>query len=283
MLSPLAQSRRLVGRLVPLGLALVAVVGISCRSQLKCVPPTTAAPPEGAPRVLAPAHGAVHDLMADIRLLEILNRLALTHQQLDRLIPLASRLQDLQARYDQRNAAVAEPMHPLLVEKRNLLIEGKSSPPQLERDIGTLEGKLAAIDEELAAAQESHLAEINSLLTESQLGVLTGAAEARRQAAELLTWFREMPESEYEDEAEATAEAFAQPELGLGPGTLNTCFNTARYLSAEQYQTVADDLIDQIAPLYGATPEAANRAILGTFANSRMLTILQDKAEAVSQ
>ena len=278
MPSPLAQSRTLFIWLLPLGLALVALTDISCRPPPERIGPTVTSGPQ--PTSIP---GGVYDLKADIRLLHILNRLALTRQQLDRLIPVASRLQELQSRYDQREATVAEQMRPLLSEKRDLLIKGRAAPAQLERDLSDLEAKRAAIGEELVAAQEDHLADIRSILTESQLGVLTGAAEARRQAAELLTWFREMPESEYEDEAEATAEAFAQPELGLDPGAIKTHFNTARYLPAEQYQAVADDLIDQIAPLYGATPEAANRAILGTFADPRMRTILQDKAEAVSQ
>ncbi len=272
MRSLFSQPRTLLGWLLLAGLV-AALVGISCRAEHRPAPPQRPVPPPAT---------TVADLVTEIRLIGTINRLDLTGQQIDQLIPTVIRLVNLASAYEQRKQAVREQMRSLLVEKRGVLVEGGTPSGQLERNLAQLEAKLSSISEELASAQGGELAQIQSILTEAQMGILTGADEAHRQVEELLAWLREMPASDYEDEATAYAEALASPERGLDAQTLRKHFDMARDLAAEEYQSSQAQLIQRIAPLYGATPEAGQRALVGFFGSPGMVKILQDKAKAIA-
>lgn len=222
------------------------------------------------------------DLQADIRLLDMINSLDLTTKQIDRLIPVVIRLQNLQTDYEQRKQAVTRQILPLLEQRRDALIKGTTPPRRLEQDLSRFEAKLSAVNDELWLAQEKYTTEVCKILQPAQVGVITGTEEARRRAEDLLAWFREMPAADYADESVATSEALDSPEIELDAKMLQQTFDIARSLTSAQYEVKKAELVDRIAPLYGATAEAEQRALLGVFGHWRVVEVLRDKNQAMS-
>ena len=254
-----------------LGLLLILVwTGVCCRS------PELVAPPPARP-----ATPDVADLQTDIRLLDTLTGLKLTGEQIHKLVPVVTRLRDLRTEYGQRQSVVRARMRPLLMQERESMLRGEVLAPAQARQLSELEAEAARIDEQLARAQGRPLQELRALLTTNQVEAVTGRERAEAQAEELLTWFREMSAADYADEAVATAEALANPELGLDADMLRQLFTRTRNLSAAQYQVTQRELVGRLAPLYGATAEADRRAFLALFDDPRSLVVLQDLAARV--
>jgi len=225
----------------------------------------------------------VGNFRADVRLLYQLNDLSLSLAQIKDLIPVVKQLCSLKVQYDQRKKAAVTQMVPLLANKREMLIGGQPGSVAVDQRLEELETKVQKIEAELAAKQEAYVQKIRGVLTPEQIDKLAGGSNAYAHAGELLTWLREMPSSDYAEEASVHAEMLAAPELGLNADVLQGVFDTARNLSADEYTSAQKRLIEQIAPLYGATDEAEARAIMDTFGNQRMATILREKAEAMAK
>jgi len=225
----------------------------------------------------------VDDLKADVQLLNRLNSIGLSLAQTQDLIPVVNQLYSLEVQYEHRKKSIVTQMAPLLADKREMLIGGQAVSGAVDQQLAELETKVAKIQAELAGEQEAYVQRIREILTPEQVNRLAGGSNAYAHACELLTWLREMPSSSYADEAPVQAELLAAPELGLAAEVLLEIFDTARNLSADEYALVQEQLAERIAPLYSGADEAETRAIVETFSNGRMATILREKADAMAK
>ncbi len=225
----------------------------------------------------------VDNLRADVQLLHQLNDLDLSLAQIRDLIPVVNQLCSLKIECEQRKKAIVTQMVPLLVNKREMLIDGQTPPAGVDQQLGRLETKVENIEAELAGEQEAYVSKIREILTPEQIDRFADGNTARAQAGGLLTWLREMPGSSYAEESPVQAEMLAVPGLGLDAEVLQEVFDTARNLSASEYTSAQEQLAERIAPLYGAGDEAEARAIVEIFGNRRMPVILREKADAMAE
>ena len=233
--------------------------------------------------IAAGSASAVANLREDVKLLETINSLQLSPSQVEVLLPLAAHLRSIAAQYDQRKQTVVGQMGPVLLEKRQALVRGQSAVVSVDRELSKLETKIAEVKAELHTEQEPYVRELRRALSRQQIYTLVGQQGGETKAQELLEWLREMPASDYADEAITCAEVMASPQLDLDAGTLQRIFQTARSLSAEEYGSAQLRLTGQIAPLFGATEQAESKAIRATFAHRRMTSLLREKAAVVSK
>ena len=231
-----------------------------------------------APRPPLASQVAVDDLVTDIELLDTINRLQLTKDQLDSLLDLVDRIEELTARYDQRIQGLDSQYQPRLARQRDLLIKDQPPSPQLAEELQQWQQQRQQVSSERAEALHQLIPELRAVLTDSQVQIVSGADEARLQARDMLQWLREMPAAEFQEEARANAEALAAPEIDLNSSALLDIFTTARNMSAEQYRTAQPNLVDRLSPIYGDTAAATDRLLLRLFANGRVRTILAEKA-----
>ena len=225
----------------------------------------------------------VDDLRADVQLLNRLNSIGLSLAQTEDLIPVVNQLHSLKVQYEQREEAIVTQMGPLLANKREMLIGGQPVSGAVDQQLDEMEMKVEKIQAELAGEQEAYVQKVREILTPEQVNRLAGGSNAYAHACELLTWLREMPSSSYADEAPVQAEFLAAPELGLDSDVLREIFDTVRNLSADEYALAQERLAERVAPLYSAADEAGTRAIVETFSNGRMATILREKADAMAK
>ncbi|MCK4324027.1 MAG: hypothetical protein KAW89_05815 [Armatimonadetes bacterium] len=225
----------------------------------------------------------VDDLKADVQLLNRLDDIGLSSAQMEDLIPVVNQLYSLEVQCEQRKKAMVTQMAPLLANKREMLVGGQPVSGAVDQQLEELETKVERIQAELAGEQEAYVQKVREILTPEQIDRLAGGSNAYAHACELLTWLREMPSSSYAEEAPVHAELLAAPELGLDAEVLRGIFDAVRNLPADEYASAQEGLAERIAPLYSAADEAETRAIVETFSNGRMATILREKADAMAK
>ncbi len=216
-------------------------------------------------------------LLDDLQLLALLNRLQLSAEQINRLLPMVEQLRQVRSAAEAEVAKIQEALVKALTEKRQLLLEDKPVPQELE-------GRLARLRFQLQQAQEQgveRLAEaarsLRPLFTAPQLEIVTGRYEARLQARELLDWLRGLSDSDFTEESAANAEGLADPDKGFSQETLVRLFADVRKMSAADYEKQQGELTQRLAPLYSPGEEDENRQIAGAFTHPHMADLLREK------
>jgi len=256
---------RLVAVVVILG-TLIGV-GASCRRP---------SPPSPSPPGSQPI--SVDNLLADIELLDTINRLELNSEQLDRLIKIVTRMEGTCAQYDQRQEGLQRELQPFLAQQRALLIKDQPGSEPLQADLQRCQQEAEQLQVNRSSALRQTIPGLREVLTDSQLEIIAGADEAKVEARNILAWLRELPEGEFQEEGPANAEALAAPDLGLDAEALLNIFTTARNMPAAQYRPAQEELVSRLAPIFGATPQAADDLLLTLFTNPRLKGILLEKA-----
>jgi hypothetical protein len=216
-------------------------------------------------------------LQDDVQLLGLINRLQLSAEQINRLLPLVEQLTQVRSAAQAEVAKVQEALVKALTEKRQLLLEDKPASQELERRLASLRFQLQQTQEQgverLAAAARS----LRPLFTEPQLEIVTGRYEARLQARELLDWLRGLSDSDFTEESAANAEGLADPGKGFDRETLVRLFASVRKMSAAEYEKQQGELAQKLAPLYSPGEDDENRQIAGAFAHPHMADLLREK------
>jgi len=216
-------------------------------------------------------------LQDDVQLLGLINRLQLSAEQINRLLPMVERLAEARTAAQAEVAKVQEALVKALTEKRQLLLEDKPTSQELERRLAELRFQLQQTQEQgverLAAAARS----LRPLFTEPQLEIVTGRYEARLQARELLDWLRGLSDSDFTEESAANAEGLADPDKGFDQETLVRLFASVRKMSAAEYEKQQGELAQKLAPLYSPGEDDENRQIAGAFAHPHMADLLREK------
>lgn len=251
--------------------ALLTTTSISCRQG-----------PAPTPLTTGDENLAVDDLRADIELLQTVNRLELTAEQIDNLLQIIGRLEGINRTYDRRQTVDhRDTLEALLAHKREILIKDQPVNEELQAKLEHRQQMVQDLERERAEALQEVIPDLRAVLTDAQMQIVAGVDQAKVQAEEMLAWLRELPEVDYGEEAPANAEALASADVGVDTNVLLDVFHTARDMSAEEYRQAKHELVARIAPIYGATPAAADRLILRLFTNPRTKVILQEKASFI--
>ncbi|HEY3398979.1 MAG TPA: hypothetical protein VGM19_15125 [Armatimonadota bacterium] len=226
---------------------------------------------------VGPESAQLLGLQDDLRLLTILDRMQLTADQINQMLPLVDQLAQQRAESDQQIEKLQGDLIRALTDKRQLLVEDKPVSEEIERQIVTLQSAVGKAREQGAARLTESAKPLRKLLTAPQLDIVTGRNEARLQARELLDWLRGLSDSDFTEEAAANAEGLADADKGLDKDVLTKLFATARKMTAAQYDKGRDELAARLAPLYGPSPDQEDAQIAGAFAHPHTAALLREK------
>ncbi|MGD9495169.1 MAG: hypothetical protein AB7Y46_02545 [Armatimonadota bacterium] len=226
--------------------------------------------------------GELDALAAEIQLIQDLNTLQLSREQIEQLIPAVEALRQAALGAEQQRVAVLRQLRPLMQRKRDLLLADAQPPEDLEAEIAALEGQLSELGQQTDEALLGHAATFREILSDPQVSIVTGEEEARRQVVELLEWVREMDDEAFEREAPPYAEELADPDVGLGEEEILDLFTLARAMDADQYTRSAPEIQGKLIELFRPTHETADRIIVSVFLHEAMPGVLQAKLALVT-
>ena len=221
-------------------------------------------------------------LDAEIALIQDLNTLQLTRQQVQELIPAVETLRASATRIEHQRVAVLTQLRPLLQQMRDLLLRDDHPDDALLRAIATLQQQLTELDMQFDEATMQHAGAFRDILTEPQVEIVIGEEEARRQVVELLEWARELDDEAFEREVPPYAEELAAPEMDLGEEEILDLLSLARAMDAEQYQRSEPEIRGRLTELFRPTHEMADRIIAHVFLHEAMLRVLSDKLRVMT-
>ncbi|NLO74373.1 MAG: hypothetical protein GX100_09745 [candidate division WS1 bacterium] len=263
-----------------LALIVIATMGVLLVGNASC---QTEAPTEDQaavcpPPMLAPPPAKIQQLTEEIRLLQLLNRMQFTAEQLTALLPVVDNLQKERGQFDEQIAALDTQLEQALTRQRELLVADKRVPADLHRRLAELQKQRAELQEQAQLALAQSGGSLRKLLTAPQLAIVTGSYEAQLQAREMLAWLRTLSDEDFTQEARANAEGLAMPEKGLTQDLLLQVFTTARKMSAPDFAKSENELTQRLAPVYGLTETEADGRLAATFASPHMPGLLREKA-----
>lgn len=243
---------------------------------------TTPEIPGTCPAVtVMPDNGKLLSLQDDIRLLAMLNRMQLTADQINQLLPLTEKLEQQRGLAQAEQTALQADLEKALTAKRDLLLADKPVPEPLETQISTIQSHQDAAAEKARTALAEAAKALRPIFTADQLEIVTGRYEARLQARELLDWLRGLSDNDFGEEANSNADGLADPDKGFSKEALVKLFGEARKLTATQYEKQRDDYAKKLAPLYGVSEQDENNQIAGAFSHPRMADLLREKLKVI--
>ncbi|NLO07678.1 MAG: hypothetical protein GX131_17800 [candidate division WS1 bacterium] len=222
-------------------------------------------------------------LDAEIILLEDLNTLQLSAEQIGLLIPAVERLRATSMGVEQQRIALLRQFRPLLQQRRDLLIRDQQPPDQLMDQIGDMQDALLELDITLDEALAPHAQTFREILTEPQVAIITGEEQARRQVLDLVEWVRELDDEAFEREVPPYADELAQPDLDLDSETILELLSVARAMDAQQYQRGGEEIRGRLIELFRPSFESADRIIVQVFLHDAMPRVLADKLRFVTE
>jgi hypothetical protein len=225
-------------------------------------------------------HSQVQDLSDDIDLLAKLNRLQLTHAQMQGLLAVVQKRQALHAAALPKRAEVFTALAQALQQKRQLLLKDQPVPDQLEDKIAQLNTEIQALTRSENESALKLSDEVHKLLTAPQWALLTGRSEAERSALQQIEWLRGLPGAQYEDEADGAAEELANPGAGLTSEKVRAIFDRAREMKPAAFAQEKTKLAEELLPAYAMSPQAEQETVLDLVSNARLAPLLEDMLAA---
>jgi small-conductance mechanosensitive channel len=268
---------------VALVVASLLLAGLACRPGIAQPPAAPAAEPGAAsPAVtVTPDTAKLVELQDEVRLLGMLNRLQLTADEINKLLPPTEKLAQQRAQALAELAGMQSDLEKLVAQKRDLLLADKPVPDGLDNQIGEAQNHQEAAQEQAAAKLADSAKALRPLFTSDQLDIVAGRYEARLQARELLDWLRGLSDNDFSEEAGSNAEGLADPDQGFSKEALTKLFAAVRKLTPAQYDQQRDTYAQQLAPLYGASGPEENQQIAGAFSDPHMADLLRAKLKVI--
>ena len=220
-------------------------------------------------------------LDAEIALIQDMNTLQLTEEQLRFLIPAVQELRTTAITQEQNRARLLQQLKPLLEQERTLALRDEPRTDELETQIAAINDQLVAVDQALNGALLPHAENFREILTDPQIAIITGEEDARRQVLDLIDWVRQLDDAAFEEQVPPMAADLADPEAGLDQDEILDLLSVVRAMSAEQYARAGDEVVGQLTELYRPSVEDADQTIVQVFLHEGMPTVLEDMLEVV--
>lgn len=250
---------------------------MACSTCLACLvlllPLTCQPAPASAAQQLL---GDVQALSEDVDLLARLTPLALTLEQVRTIAALAGRRQEIAAATAPKRTEILSALAQALRQKRQLLLLDRPVSDELENKLAQLNTELQALARAEAEQAKGLLAELRKTLSPSQLAILTGRLEAKRNAMELLEWLRDLSDADYREEAQNTAEELDSPDRGLPASKIRAVLDRARAMDEARFGREKAALAEELLPAFAISPQAEDELLLDLLSNERLGPLLND-------
>jgi hypothetical protein len=230
--------------------------------------------------MISPPSAQVQKLSDDIRLLQLIDRLQFTPEELQQLLPAVDALAAQRAQFDQAAAALDTQLESALGDERALLVADKPITDEIEKRISDLQTQRSATEQQAEQALSTSAAGLRKLLTPPQLAIVTGAYEAMLQARQELEWLRTLSDNDFSEQALGEASGLAVPEKGIDKTLLLNLFTTAHKMNPADFGKSEDEFAQKLAPAYGLSENEANGRLAATFGNAEMPALLRETAAA---
>ncbi|MCD6361286.1 MAG: hypothetical protein J7M38_10530 [Armatimonadetes bacterium] len=221
-------------------------------------------------------------LAEEMQLIEELNALQLTPEQLGALQAEVGAMTEAAAPIVATRIGVLQQLEPLLQQKRQALIADQRPGKDLLDRIAALEKQLGDLDERMNQTITSFAPRLREILTAPQVSIVSGEEDARRQVVTLLEAIRDMSAERFNREAPGYARELEQLDRGLTAQKIMNLFTTARNLEPRQYQQQQPEIVQGLLPIYAPTTEIANAMLAQFFAQPAMPGLLEDKVRALT-
>ncbi|GEM_PF-6623342 len=225
--------------------------------------------------------GQLTTLDAEIALINDMNTLQLSREQINSLTPLVDELRAIAVAGEQERVARLNQLLPLLTQKRDLALRDEQPSDTIEGQIAEINNQLIEMDTRLSEALLPFATRLRDVLTDPQIAIITGEEDARRQVLDLVDWVRELDDAAFEQEVQPLAVELADPELGLAEDEVVDLLSLARAMSEDQYQRAGEEIRGRLIELYRPTPEAADRILVQVFLHEAMPRVLAGKLAAM--
>ena len=137
------------------------------------------------------------------------------------------------------------------------------------------------MDTRLSEALLPFATRLREVLNATQIAIVTGEEDARRQVLDLVDWVRGLDDAAFEQEVPPLAVELADPELGLAEDEVIDLLSLARAMSEEQYQRAGEEIRGRLIELYRPPHEAADRILVQVFLHEAMPRVLAGKLAAM--
>ncbi len=223
--------------------ALLGVMLVACALSVGCPARTQGTDP-------AEVEVRLQNTQRDIDLLEEINRLELSKEQLTGLIGQVEAIRARVEASEPERVAIMQRLEPLLEAKKAALLKDEGAPDVVDQQI---EQQVEALQELDTRLEESLLEFVPRLrgdegvLTEEQVDILTWVSEARMQAMAYVDWAREMSDEDFKTDAEVNAETLAEGR-DITKDEILTVFRQAKAMSDEEYERERENLANRLLP-----------------------------------
>ena len=220
-------------------------------------------------------------LDAEIALINDMNTLQLSREQIGSLTPLVEELRATAVAGEQERVALLNQLLPLLTQKRDLALRDEQASEEIEGQIAEINNRLIEMDTRLSETLLPFATRLREVLNDPQIAIITGEEDARRQVLDLVDWVRGLDDAAFEQEVPPLAVELADPELGLAEDEVIDLLSLARAMSEEQYQRAGEEIRGRLIELYRPTHEAADRILVQVFLHEAMPRVLAGKLAAM--
>ncbi len=234
------------------------------------------------PNDLATIAATLDGLADEMQLIEELNPLQLSAQEITAVLEIVEDAQAVTAPIIADRVAILKQLEPLLRSKRAALIADSQPTADLLAQIAAMDDQLADLDTRLDEAIVASAPRYHDVLTDDQIALVSGVEDARRQVVMLIEVIRDMPADKFNREAPGWARKLEKVDAGLPAQRILDLFIAARNLSAEEYQQQGGVIVNGLMAIYAPRPEIADAMLAHFFADTRMPAILKDKQAAAA-
>jgi len=252
---------------------LLALMLAACLTSVGCPTARTQEP------TAAKVEARLQEIQQDIDLLDEINRLELSKEQLTGLIAQVTAIQERIKQGDLERAAVMQRLEPLLEAKKAALLNDEGVPDAIDQQIDQQVEALQELDRALEQRLLDFVPRLRGkggVLTEPQVDILTWVSEARMQAMAYLDWAREMSDQDFETDAGVNAENLAEGRE-ITKDEILAVFRQAKSLSDEQYQKQRESLADKLLPATRDETAPVDVILIRRLQAPRLTDVLNEK------
>jgi len=261
----------------PLGPFLWGLAGLLLTLALAGCGPKPSPVGQEPPRANQGAAMAPDELYADIHVLELINRLQLSPEQIAPLLEVLRDAADRRVAAQKRMDALLAELAPLLAQKRDALLKGGPVPAAVQSQITKIERDLSDASSPRPEDEGAMAGRLREILSEAQTKVVAGGLEARIDASEMLDGLRDMPAEAFDSEIGLLAGELAGDHADMNAEQVEGLCREMRSLSEEEYRQARDEIIKQLEPLFIPSGETADWLLTRAFAEPRMFLLIQER------
>jgi hypothetical protein len=243
---------------------------------------------EDVDRQTAEVQSRIGELRDEISLVNLVNGLNITEDQLTKMIAVLKEVQAVREEYRAKNRQLLADVEKAFTDLRSALNEGPILPPDISKRAGGFNDKVKELKEQYQEKINSYGPKVTAHLTDSQLSVVdtfkpcllppknqkspvrVGQASDNEQQIKLLRRLREMPQEKYDaakkdivakglEKYQEKKGKFSAEELAQETKRLTDVCDKVRALSPEEFELQKEEFGECAKPMIGTRATPARR------------------------